>query len=129
MIYIDSSVALAHLLNEQRRLPDTAWNEQRITSSRLLEYEVWNRLHAKGFAVSLVLSAREFIDGIELVDLTPRVLSRALMPFPLEVRTLDGLHLATADYLRGDGENIEFATYDVRMLAAARAIGIAIYAP
>ena len=129
MIYIDSSVALAHLLNEQRRLPDTVWNEQRITSSRLLEYEVWNRLHAKGFAVSLVLSAREFIDSIELVDLTPRVLSRALMSFPLEVRTLDGLHLATADYLRGDGENIELATYDVRMLAAARALGIAIYAP
>jgi len=129
MIYIDSSVALAHLLNEQRRLPDAVWNEQIVTSSRLLEYEVWNRLHAKGFAASLARSARDFIEAIEFVELTPRVLSRALMPFPLEVRTLDRLHLATADYLRSEGENIELATYDARILAAARALGIAIYEP
>jgi hypothetical protein len=43
MIYLDSSVALAYLLAEDRFPPDELWNEQ-LVSSRLLECEVWNRI-------------------------------------------------------------------------------------
>jgi hypothetical protein len=39
MIYLDSSVALAHLLAEDRFPPDEFWDEQ-LVSSRLLECEV-----------------------------------------------------------------------------------------
>jgi hypothetical protein len=53
----------------------------------------------------------------------------ALRPFPVEVRTLDGLHLATVEYLRSDGASIELATFDTRMTTAARGLGIAIYQP
>jgi hypothetical protein len=42
MIYLDSSVALAHLLAEDRFPPDLLWDQQ-LVSSRLLECEVWNR--------------------------------------------------------------------------------------
>ena len=66
-------------------------------------------------------------EGIDFVRLTPEVLSRALEPFPVNVRTLDGLHLATMEYLRDEGESIELATFDARMIAAARSLGIAIY--
>ena len=45
MIYLDSSVALAHLLAEDRFPPDALWEEQ-LVSSRLLECEVWNRINA-----------------------------------------------------------------------------------
>jgi mRNA-degrading endonuclease HigB of HigAB toxin-antitoxin module len=45
MIYLDSSVALAHLLAEDRFPPDALWEEQ-LVSSRLLEREVWNRINA-----------------------------------------------------------------------------------
>ena len=34
MIYLDSSVALAHLFAEEQRLPDAVWSEP-LTSSRL----------------------------------------------------------------------------------------------
>jgi hypothetical protein len=128
MIYLDSSVALAHLLAEAQRLPDAVWNEP-LTSSRLLEYEVWNRLHAKGLGVTLASAARAYFEGIDFVRLTPKVLARALDPYPVNVRTLDGLHLATVEYLRGEGESIELATFDYRMIAAARALDIAIYRP
>ena len=46
MIYLDSSVALAHLLAEDRFPPDELW-EQPLVSSRLLECQVWNRINAQ----------------------------------------------------------------------------------
>ena len=46
MIYLDSSVALAHLLAEDRFPPDEFW-EQPLVSSRLLECQVWNRINAQ----------------------------------------------------------------------------------
>jgi hypothetical protein len=55
---------------------------------------------------------------------TPLVLARALEPFPLPVRTLDALHLATVEFLRGRGETLELATCDDRLAAAARALSI-----
>ena len=45
MIYLDSSVALAYLLAEDRFPPEDLWKQQ-LVSSRLLEYELWNRIHA-----------------------------------------------------------------------------------
>jgi len=55
-------------------------------------------------------------------------LARALQPFPVVVRTPDGLHLATIEFLRAGGQDIELASYDRRLIAGARALGIAIYA-
>src|ERR1700722_16593503 len=45
MIYLDSSVALAHRLAEDRFPPDALWDQQ-LVSSRLLECGVWNRINA-----------------------------------------------------------------------------------
>ena len=45
MIYLDSSVALAYLLAEDRFPSDLLW-DQPLVSSRLLECEVWNRVNA-----------------------------------------------------------------------------------
>ena len=46
MIYLDTSVALAHLLAEDRSPPESLWDEHLI-SSRLLEYEIWTRINAR----------------------------------------------------------------------------------
>ena len=40
MIYLDTSVVLAHLLAEDRMPPRKLWEEE-LVSSRLLEYELW----------------------------------------------------------------------------------------
>ncbi len=121
MIYLDTSVALAHLLAEDRRPPDELWREP-LVSSRLLEYELWIRLNARGLGASHGESARRLVERVALLELQPAVLARALEPFPVPVRTLDALHLASADFLRRRGQPIELATYDERLIAAARAL-------
>jgi hypothetical protein len=55
------------------------------------------------------------------------VLARALEPFPVPVCTLDGLHLASMAFLRDRRQSLELASYDDRLLAAARALGIPIH--
>ncbi len=126
MIYLDSSVALAHLLVEEQAPPERLWRES-LVSSRLLEYEVWTRLHAQGLARSHGDDARALIGRLALIELAPTVLARALEPFPRPVRTLDALHLASLDYLRGHGQKVELATYDERMQVAALALSIPLF--
>jgi len=38
--------------------------------------------------------------GIELLEMERRMLAQALQPWPMRLRTLDALHLGSADYLR-----------------------------
>lgn len=125
MIYLDTSVALAYLLAEDRCPPSEFW-EQDLASSRLLEYEVWNRVHARGLAGTHSDSARALLGRVGLVEMVPAVLARALEPFPNPPRTLDALHLASAAYLRAEGETVTVASYDNRFLAAARDLGFPI---
>jgi hypothetical protein len=123
LIYLDSSVALAQLLGEGRSPPDALWQEP-LVSSRLLEYEVWNRLHARGLGATLGDSTRMLIGRLRLMELTPPVLTRALRPFPAPLRTLNALHLATIEFIRAQGEAVELASYDNRLFGAAGALGI-----
>jgi predicted nucleic acid-binding protein len=124
MIYLDSSVALAHLLAEDR-LPDPAiWGQAPLVSSRLLEYEVWNRINARGLAATHEDAVRALLGRISFLELAPPVLARALEPFPVPVRTLDALHLASIEFLRGLGQRPSLATYDQRLAGAATALAI-----
>ena len=125
MIYLDTSVALAHLLAEDHRPPASLWSET-LVSSRLMEYEVWTQLHARRLADSHGEAALRLIGQVALLELTPPVLARALDPFPGSsfVRTLDALHLASCDYLRNQGQSVALASYDRRMTTVARAMDI-----
>lgn len=126
MIYLDTSVALAHLLAEDRSPPEKLWREPLI-SSRLLEYEIWIRIHARKLARSHGDHVRALVGRVALVELAPPVLARALDPFPRPVRTLDALHLASMEFLRAHGQVVTLASYDDRLLAAARALKIPAY--
>jgi len=123
VIYLDTSVVLAHLLAEDRSPPDSLWRET-LVASRLLEYEVWNRIHVRRLGRSHGDDVRALIGRVALIELTPPVLARALEPFPIPVRTLDALHLASLDFLRNRGQEVELASYDERLLAVAAAMGI-----
>jgi hypothetical protein len=79
VIYLDSSVALAHLLAEDRFPTEDLWRQQ-LVSSRLLEYEVWNRIHARRLDQSHGDAARALIGCVALLELAPPVLARALDP-------------------------------------------------
>jgi predicted nucleic acid-binding protein len=123
VIYLDSSVLLASVFREPRSPRVTLWDEE-LTSSRLLGYEVWTRLNAYGLASSHGNRASARLYRVNLVELSERVFTRALEPFPVALRTLDALHLATMDFLGRQGEAIELASYDNRLLSAARALAI-----
>ncbi len=127
MIYLDTSVALAQLLAEDRSPPAAIW-QQPLVASRLLEYEMWTRLHARGLGHSHGQAARALIGRLALVELAAPVLARVLEPFPIAVRTLDAIHLASLEFVRSRGQAVELASYDERLLAAARALRIPLFA-
>lgn len=122
MIYVDSSVVLAHLLSETRSPVDEFWSNETV-SSRLMEYEVLNRLNSERLGPEVTAAAGALIASVQLLDLSVGILARARETFPMRVRTLDAHHLATMDFLRAHGQSIEVATYDERLAAAAAALG------
>lgn len=87
-----------------------------------MEYEIWNRLHARNLANSHGDAARGLMGRVAMLELSPPVLARALEAFPLPVRTLDALHLASCEYLRSQGQPVSLASYDRRMTDVARAM-------
>lgn len=122
MIYLDASVALAHLLVEPRRPPELLWSRDLVASSQLLTFELHVALHRRGRWTDQRRHALGLLDQLGLLPLTDDVLERARTPFPIPVRTLDALHLATACYLREQGERVTIATYDSRFATAAQAL-------
>ena len=118
MIYLDASVALAQLFAEDRKPAEDLWRES-LMASRLLQHEGWTRVHARRLEGDKV---REPLDGVAYIERTPLVLARAVDP--VAARILDAMHLATMAFLRDHGLTIELASYDARLVTAARALDI-----
>jgi len=127
VIYLDTSVALAQLLGEDRVPPAELWDE-RLVSSRLLGYELFTRIRARGLSRSHSAPARELIDRVALAEMSAAVLARALEPFPVPIRTLDALHPATLLFLVAQGQQVRLATYDIRLAEAARKLRVPLVA-
>jgi hypothetical protein len=102
------------------------WSET-LVSSRLLEYELWTRIHARRLHVTPAEAVRAVLGRVAFLEMIPEVLGRAREAFGVEVRTLDALHLASARFLIEQGQTIELATYDRRMQLAARTLRIPLY--
>lgn len=124
LIYVDTSVILAQLLAEDQHPSPSFWDRDGLIASRLVEYEAWTRINARGLGASHGEDLRGLLGRLSFLELVPPVLARALDPFPVPVRTLDALHLASLDFLIGLGQRPLLATYDVRLSAAANALGI-----
>ena len=125
-VYLDTSVALAHLLAEDQTPPPSIWDEDLI-SSRLLEYEVWNRAHAYKLDSSGQDAVRKLIGRVSLVELVSPILDRAREPYPSTVRTLDALHLSTILFLQEHDQSIHVATYDTGMKKAVQKLRVPLY--
>ena len=88
---------------------------------------MWNRIHARRLDRSHGDAVRALIGSVALLELAPLVLARALEPFPVPVRTLDALHLASIEFLRQRQQQLELASYDERLIAGARASYFAVW--
>jgi hypothetical protein len=57
----------------------------------------------------------------------PAVLARALEPWPMPLRTLDALYLASIEFLRSHRQDVTLASYDSRIIAAAQSLSIPLF--
>jgi len=67
---------------------------------------------------------RDLIGRFAMVEMIGPVPTRALQPFPVPVRALDAIHLAALEFIRAQRQSVKLASYDERLLAAARFLGI-----
>jgi hypothetical protein len=125
LIYVDSSVLLAQLLAEERTPPPRLW-EEALVSSRLLAYEAWTRIHRQALGSTHGSLVERMLEGVAFLELRDDVLARAMEPFPVPVRTLDAMHLSSLLYLAERGVKAPLASYDDRLITAARAMRLPI---
>ena len=76
MIYLDSSVALARVLDEGRSPPDEFWSRE-FTASRLIEYEVATRILSRPDYSARADRARVLLENVALFEMTPNEIGRA----------------------------------------------------
>ena len=127
--YVDASVLLRLVLVEDD--PLATWNRLHPISSEVVTVECLRAIERLRWTTSIdaaVLAERRatlltVLKGFQLVAISSPVLERAGDPFPVFVATLDAIHLATATILREDAPDLAFATHDLRLGAAARAMG------
>ena len=129
--YLDASVLLRHILLGEEPIRH-ALEFPRVVSSELLEIEcrrVLHRCRLTGELTDETLTvARERLDevlaGIDLLGMSMQIKQRAMDPFPVNVRTLDALHVATALMVGEDAGGVALFSHDEGMNRCARSLGI-----
>jgi len=125
--YLDSSaiVKLVVAEPESRKLRRYLSRRRPLVSSALARTEVGRALMPSG--PEAVSRGQEVLRRIELLRLNDRVLSEAGRIEPAELRSLDAIHLASAQQLGPSLKQI--VTYDERMAAAAATAGWSVVSP
>ncbi len=130
MIYLDTA-ALVKLVRREIASDELVdWlNEQvdRIfVSSALVEVELPRAL--RRFEPALLTAAPSVLAQVSVYDIDETVRTTAAAYQGPSLRSLDAIHLATADAVLGD-DLTAFVTYDRRLLATAKAIGLPTASP
>ena len=125
--YLDASaiVKLAVAERESTALRKYLSRRRPLVSSALSRTEVLRALLPIGDEA--VKRAHEVLTRIDLARVNDRVLLAAGGLSPVEMRSLDAIHLATALDLGSDLARI--ITYDDRTASAAQALGLAVASP
>ncbi|TVR71540.1 MAG: PIN domain-containing protein [Spirochaetaceae bacterium] len=129
--YLDSSVVLRYILLGEIVLKHAA-EFPRIVSSELLETEcrrvllrtrMEGKLNDETF-VTATERLEEVLAEMDLLELSGSVKKRAMEAFPVHVKTLDALHLASALELLGDmtAADVSVFSHDHTLNLCARAL-------
>ena len=128
--YVDTTVLLRIVLGEPSPLREWPRIESAV-SSELIRVETLRSIVRARVLLHLddaEISERragvlDLLSGFRLARIDQRVLARAADPFPTLIRTLDAIHLATADLARRTTRDLVFATHDRELGTAANALG------
>jgi uncharacterized protein len=125
--YLDSSalVKLAVGEPESPALRRYLTRRRPLVSSALARTEVVRALLP--FGPDAVRRGRDVLARVELLRINDRVLDSAGSLLPADVRSLDAIHLASADELGTDLGG--FVTYDDRLAAPAKERGLRVVQP
>jgi predicted nucleic acid-binding protein len=125
--YLDASaiVKLAIREPESAALRRYLRRKRPLVSSALARTEVLRALLPAG--EEAVARGRSVLQRLDLVRVNDRVLHAAGVLHPPELRSLDAIHLATAQQL--GHELTALVTYDDRMVTAAKELGYRIVQP
>lgn len=134
-IYLDSSWLLRALLKQSMVKPLHAGVNVfssvllNIECRRTLDRHLKRRLLSENEFAQVSQQLGEYIESINIIDLTSAILARAAGAFFLPVGSLDAMHLATAMQLSESlKEAVCIATFDEELALAASAHNIDILA-
>jgi predicted nucleic acid-binding protein len=111
------SEALQGFLNE--------WGTDELCTAALSRTELLRAVAGGGPAATA--QARDLLDAVDSITLTRSLLDDAGGLKPMQLRSLDAIHLASA--MRAGNTLRAVVTYDARMTDAAERLGIATAAP
>jgi len=125
--YLDSSalVKLAVEEPESDALRRHLRRRKPLVSSALARTEVLRALLSEG--EEALARGRQVLAAVDLIRVNDRVLNAAGALLPVDIRSLDAVHLATARQLGEDLRHI--ITYDERIIEAAKRLGLKAESP
>ena len=130
--YLDSSVLLRVILGQRNALKEWPKITQGVASA-LVEVECLRTLDrlrlTEGYTDEVIAERRaavyRLMEAMAVVEITHAVLSRAALPVPTALGTLDAIHLATAMlWKERTAKDLSMATHDVTLAVAAKANGL-----
>jgi predicted nucleic acid-binding protein len=126
-VYLDSSAIVKLVVREpetEALLTYLEPGQMRVTSA-LARVEVVRAVRRHGR--SAIVRATEVLDGLSLLALDDALLDSAAAIDANELRSLDAIHIASAQQL--ETELHALVSYDERMLTSARAMGVPVSRP
>src|SRR5258708_20478168 len=120
--YLDTSAAVKLLMTERESPALRRWLRRRPAraSAALLRVELVRVVRRAGLP-RLIPEARKLLAGVHLIRLDDALLDRAADLDPIELRSLDSIHLAAAVSLGDDLAAV--VSYEERLLAGPPSLG------
>jgi predicted nucleic acid-binding protein len=129
LIYLDTSAVVKLVALETETAALQRWMKAQADTtffaSQLLRIELLRTVLR--VAPDRLDRAREVLKGVALLEIDDAIVAAAESLPPAALRSLDAIHLATAHTLQSHVS--AFVTYDVRLLEAAKGLGMNVVSP